>query len=164
MLKESHQKGFFHTYIFLVDQLSGVMKSAACSTIGHEKWRRHQLLHCSWLTSESWKAAVVTPILKKGCKTDKANFRPVSCLPAASKVLEKVVCMQTTQFLEENNLLSRGQHGFRAKHSTMTAHEQMQTEWINNTEEGLMTGILIWDLSAAFDTIDIDLLVIKRSK
>ena len=82
----------------------------------------------------------------------------ISCLLAASKVLEKVVCIQTTQFLEENKLLPKGQHGFRAKHSTMTAHEQMQKEWTNNTEEGLLTGILIWDL-AAFDTINTDLLV-----
>ena len=43
----------------------------------------------------------------------------------------------------------------------MTAHEHMQKEWTNNTEEGLMTGILIWDLSAAFDTINIELLVEK---
>ena len=30
----------------------------------------------------------------------------------------------------------------------------MQQEWIKNTEHGLITGILIWDLSAAFDTVD----------
>ena len=40
-----------------------------------------------------WKEAIVTPILKKGDQTDKANYRPVSCLVAASKVLEKVVCL-----------------------------------------------------------------------
>ena len=74
----------------------------------------------------------------------------ISCLLAASKVLEKVVCIQTTQFLEENKLLPKGQHGFRAKHSTMTAYEQMQKEWTNNTEEGLLTGILIWDLREPF--------------
>ena len=80
------------------------------------------------IVPSSWKEAVVTPILKKGCKTDKANYRPVSCLLAASKVMEKVVCLQTTKFLEENKLLPHGQHGFRSKHSTMTAHEQMQKD------------------------------------
>ena len=69
--------------------------------------------------------------------------------------------MQTTKFLEYNKMLPKGQHGFRAKHSTMTAHEHMQKEWTNNTEEGLLTGILIWDLLAAFDIIDIDLLLKK---
>ncbi len=43
---------------------------------------------------ESWKEAVVVPILKKGDPKDPKNYRPVSCLAAASKVLEKVVCEQ----------------------------------------------------------------------
>ena len=46
----------------------------------------------------------------------------------------------------------------RAKHSTMTAHANMKKDWTKNTEEGLMTGILIWDLSASFDTLDTELL------
>ena len=37
----------------------------------------------------------------------------------------------------------------------------MQKEWVKNTEDGLMTGILVWDLSSAFDTLDIDLFVKK---
>ena len=51
-------------------------------------------------------------------------------------------------------------------HSTMTAHENMQKDWIANKEEGLITGILIWDLSAAFDTLDPGLLCekLKQSK
>ena len=35
----------------------------------------------------------------------------------------------------------------------MTALTAMQTNWIKNTEDGLITCILIWDLSAAFDTV-----------
>ena len=62
---------------------------------------------------------------------------------------------------ETNNLLPKSQHGFRKMRSTMTAHSNMQQEWIQNKEEGLMTGLLVWDLSAAFDTLDIDLLCQK---
>ena len=40
----------------------------------------------------AWKEAVVTPVLKKGNPQSLNNYRPVSCLPAASKVLEIVVC------------------------------------------------------------------------
>ena len=43
----------------------------------------------------------------------------------------------------------------------MTALSAMQKEWIKNTEEGLTTGILVWDLSAAFDTLDISLFIKK---
>ena len=38
---------------------------------------------------ESWKEAVVNPVLKKGSSDLLENYRPVSCTPAASKLLEK---------------------------------------------------------------------------
>ena len=54
---------------------------------------------------DSWKEAVVIPILKKGDAQAKDNYRPVSILTAASKVMEKVVCAQVTDYLEDNNFL-----------------------------------------------------------
>ena len=112
---------------------------------------------------ETWKEAIVVPILKKGDPTDPKNYRPVSCLAAASKVLEKAVCTQLTKFVEVHGLLPNSQHGFRAGRSTMSALSAMQKEWIRNSEEGLVTGILVWDLSAAFDTLDISLFLKKMS-
>ena len=53
------------------------------------------------------------------------------------------------------------QHGFRSQRSTMSALTAMQKNWIRNSEDGLMTGLLIWDLSAAFDTVNTNLLVMK---
>ena len=101
------------------------------------------------------------PILKKGVATDVNNFRPVSCLIAASKDLEKKICNQVTRYMEVNGLLPDNQHGLRASRSTMTALTAMQREWIQNTEDGLITGILVLDLSAAFDTVDTGLLCLK---
>ena len=43
----------------------------------------------------------------------------------------------------------------------MTALTAMQKEWVQGTEDGLITGILIWDLSAAYDTINTELLCKK---
>ena len=37
-----------------------------------------------------WKEALLTPVLKKGDPNTKENYRPVSCLPAASKLLESM--------------------------------------------------------------------------
>ena len=106
---------------------------------------------------------MVIPILKKGDPKDLKNYRPVSCLAAASKVLEKVVCEQLTRFTEVHGVLPNSQHGFRQGRSTMTALSAMQKEWVANSEEGLMTGVLVWDLSSAFDTLDIDLFLKKLS-
>ena len=110
-----------------------------------------------------WKEAIVVPILKKGDPKDPKNYRPVSCLTAASKVLEKAVCQQLTRFIEIHKLLPNSQHGFRSGRSTMTALSSMQKNWIKNAEEGLMTGVLVWDLSAAFDTLDVGLFLKKLS-
>ena len=55
--------------------------------------------------------------------------------------MEKVVSTQVTKFLEENSLLPKSQHGFRQMRSTMTAHSNMQQDWINNKEAGLKTGL-----------------------
>ena len=108
-----------------------------------------------------WKSAVVTPVLKKGSSKDKTNYRPVSCLSVLSKVLEKIVCTQITKFMEDNNLLPQNQHGFREGRSTMSAMSAIQQEWAENGEKDLITGILLWDLSAAFDTLNADILVAK---
>ena len=54
--------------------------------------------------------------------------------------------------MEENKLLPENQHGFRAKRSTMTAWADIQQDWALNTENKEITGVLLWDLSAAFDT------------
>ena len=82
-------------------------------------------------------------------------------LPAASKVLEKIACDQLTKFVETHGLLPNNQHGFRTGRSTMSALSSMQKEWIRNTENGLMTGILVWDLSSAFNTLDVRLFLSK---
>ena len=110
---------------------------------------------------DKWKESIVCPILKKGDPQDTKNYRPISCLVTASKVLEKIVCDQFTDYLEKNKLLPENQHGFRAHRSTATALTAMQKEWAANTEEGLITGILIWDLSAAYDTVNTELLYSK---
>ena len=110
---------------------------------------------------ECWKEALVTPIHKKGDAKLVENYRPVSCLPAASKLLEMIICDQTTKFVEDNNILPPTQHGFRRGKSTMSAWADIQQAWVRNTDAKEMTGILLWDLSAAFNTLDADLLCQK---
>jgi len=52
----------------------------------------------------AWKLAKVIPVYKnKGSKNKKENYRPVSLLPVASKVLESIVRKQLSKFFEKNN-------------------------------------------------------------
>ena len=57
-------------------------------------------------TPEDWRSANVTPIFKKGDRTDPANYRPVSLTSQVCKVLESIVRDKMLEHLEDNNLLS----------------------------------------------------------
>ena len=125
-----------------------------------------RLINTSITTGEfpaEWKEAMVTPLLKKGDAQKKENYRPVSCLIVASKVMEQIVCYQITRYFEVHGLLPDNQHGFRARRSTMTALVSMQQDWTENCDNKNVTGILLWDLSAAYDTLSPKLLCDKLS-
>ena len=104
---------------------------------------------------DSWKEAVVIPILKKGDAQNKENYRPVSCLTAASKVLEKVVCEQMTSYLEENNLLPENHYvrlfkctyHHACKHfSLTTSHFKLLIDNSVHTNESLINTCYPFDL------------------
>ena len=71
----------------------------------------------------SQKAAIITPLLKKmGLdKSDRKNYRPVSNLTFISKLLDRVVYSQMSNFLEENDALPSTQSAHRRYHSTESA-------------------------------------------
>ena len=109
----------------------------------------------------AWKSAIVTPILKKGDPSNTANYRPVSNLCSASKVLEEIIRKQLYGYFERNNFLPKSQHGFRANRSTSTALASLHSQLISAKSEGKSFGLACFDLSAAFDTIDHNLLLTK---
>ena len=74
------------------------------------------------------KLALVTPIYKKGEKSDPSNYRPISSLPILSKIFEMEMKSQMMKFLEEHNILSNKHFGFRKEHST----EQMLLSVLQN--------------------------------
>ena len=47
------------------------------------------------------------------------NYRPVSLLPAFSKILEKVMFNKIMSFIDYQQILYKHQYGFRPKHSTI---------------------------------------------
>ena len=59
-----------------------------------------------------WKTAKVIPIHKKRAHNEPENYRPISVLPVLSKVLERAVHQQLSEFLKEQNLLTKYQFGY----------------------------------------------------
>ena len=64
-----------------------------------------------------WRSANVTPIHKKGDRTDPGNYRPVSLTSQVCKILESIVKEHILEHLASNNILSDKQHGFRVGRS-----------------------------------------------
>ncbi|KAK3537231.1 hypothetical protein QTP70_003600 [Hemibagrus guttatus] len=102
----------------------------------------------------AFKKARVIPILKKPAldPSDISNYRPVSLLSFLSKILERIVYNQLSDYLLLNNLHDPNQSGFKAAHSTETALLAV-TEKLHAVRSAKLSSVLILlDLSAAFDT------------
>ncbi len=109
----------------------------------------------------AFKQARVTPLLKKPTLNTSLieNYRPVSLLPFIAKTLERVVFNQVSLFLSQNNKLDAKQSGFRSDHSTETALLSV-TEALRIAKADSKSSILILlDLSAAFDTVNHQILL-----
>jgi len=108
----------------------------------------------------SMKHALVTPLLKKPSLDHQIlkNFRPVSNLPFVSKVLEKVVAQQLLEHMNKNALNEPLQSAYRQVHSTETALLRVQNDLLRAMDNRQGVILVLLDLSAAFDTIDHDVL------
>ena len=103
------------------------------------------------------------PVFKKGNPELIDNYRPISILPAISKVFEKVIYHQLFNYLTSNNLLYPSQYGFRANHSTEQASIELIDRILNLMENNDVPFSIFIDLSKAFDTLNHEILLRKLS-
>ena len=116
---------------------------------------RAGILPIEWLSSQ------VTPIFKKGPRLDPLNYRPVSITSVPCKTLEKVIASHMRTYLEENNLLSENQFGFRSKHSTTDQLLLCYNDITREVDQGKMTDMIFFDFSKAFDKVCHSILIGK---
>ena len=116
---------------------------------------------CTSIFPNEWKLARVTPIYKKGKKDDMDNYRPISVISVVAKIFEKLIFEQLYEYLNNNNLITASQSGFRSLHSTLTALIEATDKWSINIDNKLLNGVIFIDLKKAFDTIDHAILLRK---
>ena len=68
----------------------------------------------------AWKEWNITPIYKKGSKTDAGNYRPVSLTSILGKVMESFIRDHLVDHMTRNKLLCEAQHGFVPGRSCVT--------------------------------------------
>ena len=90
---------------------------------------------------------------KKDDKDQLNNYRPISLLPFASKILERIVFKHVYNFLHENNFLTKHHSGFRPNDSTVNQLAYMYHEFCKALDDKKDVRIVFCDISKAFDRV-----------
>ncbi len=107
------------------------------------------------------KAAEVGPIHIKDSQLDKNSYRPVRVLTISSKMIEISMNEQLSQFYEIvlSALMSAYRKGYSCQYTLIKLYEDLRRVLYN----GNVAGLLLMDLSKAFDCLPHDLLAAKLS-
>ena len=108
-----------------------------------------------------YKEAVLDPVIKKDSLDHEVyqNYRPISNLRFVSKATEKIVALRITDHLEDNNLLETFQSAYKKGHGMETALTRINDDLLKAIDDNACVILVLLDLSAAFDTVDHQILL-----
>ena len=115
------------------------------------------IVNRSLLTSvfpTAWEISEVIPLPKEGDHEVANNNRPVSLLPAVSKICERVALNQLTSYLKNKNRLTKQQSGNKKAHSTETLNVMMSDNIVEAMDSKKLMLVVLLDLSKDFDSND----------
>ena len=109
----------------------------------------------------SQKEAIVAPRLKKQSlyPVDLKSYRPISNISFISKLVERIAANRFNVRVNLYQLLPVHQSAYRQSHSTETASTVVHNDIVRATDAGQVSALVLFDLSAAFDTIDHQILM-----
>ena len=100
-----------------------------------------------------WKLANVTPIFKKGSKSQPGNYRPISLTSVAGKLMESIIRDKIVKFLEENDIIKDSQHGFRNKRSCLSNLLDFYNSVFKMYDNTRAVDVVYLDFQKAFDKV-----------
>ena len=110
---------------------------------------------------EDWLKAYINPIFKKGNQNMAENYRPVSLTCVCSKLLEHIICTHIWEHLDQHNIITDKQHGFRRRHSCESQLIITTQDLFQLRDSNVQVDMAILDFSKAFDTVPHDKLLFK---
>ena len=144
-----------------LDGVPAVLLRKCAESISYPLYILWRISFYSGIVPSSLKEGVITPIFKKGNKSDCGNYRPVALTSHIAKTFERIVAEELVAYLETEELLSANQHGFRKDRSCSSQLLQHHYSVLRMMEEGNDVDIVYLDFSKAFDKVDIGLLLYK---
>ena len=108
-----------------------------------------------------WKFTLVNPVHKKGPCSDPGNNRPISLTCISCKLLEHVISSSIMKHLDQSNILSPFQHGFRLRHSCETQLLFTVHDLAKGIDQHLQTDLVLLDFTKAFDSVPNQRLFLK---
>ena len=108
---------------------------------------------------KQWKEGRVTPIPKIDSPKEIKDLRPITVLPALSKVIERMIEGQLRNHLIKFDSLPLNQSGFRPGHSCGTALLNITDDIIQELDKKNVGALILLDYTKAFDMINHDILV-----
>ena len=105
---------------------------------------------------DSWKRGEIVPQHKKDSQLEKENIRPVTVLPAMSKIFGHLIHQQLSVHLEK--ILYNSMFGYRKYHGCPTALLAFTEQWKEDLDNHNIIGTVAIDLSKAFDCLLHDLI------
>ena len=110
-----------------------------------------------------WKIATVIP-LYKGKQLDKmspSSYRPISLLPALSKLTERAVQSQIVEHMNLTKQWNQNQHAYRSGHSTTSSLLQLANILFQASDNKQIAAAMSVDETSAFDCVNTDILLKK---
>ena len=125
------------------------------------------VINCSFtkkIFPSRWKMALVKPLPKINIPLTPTDFRPISLLPAISKIMEKLAAKQMVFHLKTRKLLDNYQSAYKQNYSTLTALLNITEDIYEALEDSDVILLVLLDYSKAFDTANHRLILAKLQK
>lgn len=104
---------------------------------------------------QDWKDANIIPLFKKGSRKECGNYRGISLLSVAGKIIARILLNRLNREITPT-IVSESQCGFRSGRSTMDMVFSLRQVQEKCTEQNMPLYIVFIDFSKAFDTVPRD--------